>query len=209
MVHQLTHSLHSSGKLELTISNVFVQRTNFRRWLSHFDSTSNMSAFSGILDDALDLAAWTDTSEQEGIQDELDTDRKLEHRYHYRHQGLVYSKERSHAGNSVIAYHYYGKVCYGTIQHINALSSGEVILGVLPYQPLPRNRDDPFSRYASHFPARLLSNRRGNETLLKIADVKCHCARYALSKDEIMLAELSRVRSTSIFSLVDLISFKD
>jgi hypothetical protein len=128
-----------------------------------------------------------------GSDDLLDDLTPLGPRAHYRHNGRIFSRQQSHAGNSLIAYESQGRIKHGTIQGIEVLKSQDALLHVIPYVPYPDNHKDRFSCYAPHFPARLLTNKEGNIEDVPISAVKCHCARYHVSEDSVLMLELARV----------------
>ena len=177
------------------MSNVFAQRSNFRRWLHRIPYSQERQSFGKIFDQLLDTAGWTDQPTYEDIpidEYDLDDDQASIKRAHYRYNGIIYSRQSTHVGNSIVAYNRQGNTYYGCIQSITVLKSKQVTFEVMPYNTL-NNQDDYFSRYAPHFPVQLLSTSQGEAAHVPISAILCHCARYHVSDEHVVLLQLSRV----------------
>jgi hypothetical protein len=164
-----------------------------------------MAEFGETFDNALNKSAgWLDPLADGSLVEPILEFVGAKEPANYRYKGLVFSKEETHSGNSVITY---GESNYGTIQRI-VVTKGEraenVLLSVKPYLPYSDRGDGEYShvsRYAPDFPAAVMSTEQGEETQIQITDVKCHCARYHISKRVILLVALLKVSPSLCFVL--------
>jgi hypothetical protein len=172
------------------MGTVFIQRANLRRYLMHMSPIPELRNFGAALDDALDTAGYRDPySDEQGPLAGESFNSEGKEPAHFRYKGVVYSRDSTHRGNSVIAF---GSARYGIIKVIKLLKSGQVVLTVKPYTSFLGDTTH-FSRYAPHFPIELVSAKEGPQMEVPITDVMCHCARYRISKRAILLLKLMRV----------------
>lgn len=189
------------GELEVTMATIFARRANFKRWLTRSDLSKEMQIFRDLLSGVVEAVDWAGQSFDEDPENissiEIDRDMfdnlREGHHANFRHRGVIYSRQSTHVGNSLIAFEKEGKTFYGSIQSIVTLKSQETVFEVKPYHPLSADIDDAFSRYAPHFPAQLVSSREAETEYITKYAIKSHCARYWVSKDSILMIKLSRV----------------
>lgn len=181
------------GQLEITMATIFARRANFKHWISRYGISREMESFRHVLSGFLEIIGWSD---EPTADDETNLELTVEtegERARYRHKGFVFSREQTHVGNSLVAYEKQGRLCYGSIQRIVVLKSREVVLTIRPYCALPSSNIDLFSSYAPHFPAQLVSGENGELEEIPMSAIKCHCARYQISKNSVVMVELSQV----------------
>jgi hypothetical protein len=188
------------------MAKVFARRANFKLLLSRLSRISpHMKALLDIID-AARHSDWDEEVDEEEANhpDFVEASDDTQERAHIRHRGVIFSREQSHVGNSIIAYEKSPRstsTSYGTIETIKTIiktvESREAVIAVSirvkPYLPLPAGFDNCFSRYAPHFPTQLVSNERGELEEIPISSIKCHCARYQASRHSMLMVELSRV----------------
>lgn len=119
---------------------------------------------------------------------------------HYRHNGVNFSRAKTHMGNSLILYYPTPdsvSPIAGSIQKITTSNIG-VRLHIQRQTSLAPGQCDPFMRYPS-FPARTYSAEMQQMSRLDIIEfpsVVTHVARYEF-KDRAVIIDLSRVRANS------------
>jgi hypothetical protein len=191
------------------MATVFARRANFKRWLSRNTITPQMKSFREVFSKMLGSIGWLDGKLDDGgnedslfeVESELHSGPREGSIAHYSHEGKIYSRGSAHTGNSLIAYEKHEKIYYGSIETITKLKSKEVVFQVTAYKEQLNEHSDAFSRYAPHFPAQLLSSKLHEPEEISISAVKCHCARYMVSKDSVLMIRLLRVSKYYTMSL--------
>lgn len=110
-----------------------------------------------------------------------------------RRDGVMYSVNSAHAGNSQIYFYPNGDLA-ASIKHIFDAGDG-TRLAIHRAQTLPEYMSHPFSRYP-HFPAKLYGPYI--TTNLEIVDpawIYCHYARWAMDANHVIILKLIRVSS--------------
>ncbi|KAG0699831.1 hypothetical protein DFH29DRAFT_754332, partial [Suillus ampliporus] len=111
--------------------------------------------------------------------------------------GIVYSRASTHVGNSQVFYYSQGdrlsSPVPGSIQHIYATPTGELVFAVHKLLPRHDQSIDPFAMYP-HFPAKMYSSSSSSHLEnVKVSWVVSHFARWAVSSDTVVILSLSRV----------------
>jgi hypothetical protein len=113
--------------------------------------------------------------------------------------GVIYSRASTHVGNSQVLFYPCGdrlsSPVPGSIQHIYAMPTGELVFAVHRHLPLDRHDRviDPFAMYPD-FPAKLyLSSLSSHLENVKVSWVISHFVRWDISSDHVAILSLSRV----------------
>lgn len=111
--------------------------------------------------------------------------------------GIVYSTEDTHKGNSIIGYYTVrgsDSTSIGVIQHI-AVSNESTFLVVRPFLPLPAGEYDHFAAYED-FPARTYIDHKNGQNLVVLDlawQVRSHCAVFHVPESiKVVVVSLSR-----------------
>jgi len=117
-----------------------------------------------------------------------------------RHEGVVYSRSRTHHGNSQILFYPNGDRRHPPLPALIdkiSRSEGEITLTVRCYRER-HSQIDPFERF-QHFDAKLYSSQVANSTLeVKLPWIKCHFAAYEWTKKDTAILSLSRVSNMNM-----------
>ncbi|KAG1869324.1 hypothetical protein C8R48DRAFT_671285 [Suillus tomentosus] len=112
--------------------------------------------------------------------------------------GAIYSRASTHVGNSQVFFYPQGdrssSPIPGSIRHIYATPTGELVLAVQRYISLGRDDHvvDPFAMYPG-FPAKLYSSSLSSHLeSVKISWVVGHFARWKVSSDHAVIVSLCR-----------------
>ena len=196
--------------MEFTLANVFARRGNLLRWLRRHDAPEEIRELAVSIDGALGkpelLESLVDVVEEldmnlpfgdeEVVMNNFSKENKSRvsiRRGHWRDpKGINYLRDTTHAGNSIIAYHDRNEVAYGSITEIWDTQDG-CVLEIKPYAMLPPGVHDNFKPYTPDFPAKTLSTKQTRTCRIPASSIKCHCARYKISDDSVVLVELSEV----------------
>jgi len=177
--------------LEQTILESYSKGANLWQWLRCPNCPEVIRQFKALFDQAFSPHIHPDSNPQ------MRTGPLPVEVAHYKHNGVNYSRERTHVGNSLILYY---PTCDavspipGSIQKITTSTLG-VRLHVQCQKALKPDQWDPFARYPS-FPARMYSAEMESMSRLDIVDlssIATHVARYKC-KDRAVIVDLSRVR---------------
>jgi hypothetical protein len=124
-------------------------------------------------------------------------------RAHLKFDGVIYSRASTHIGNSQVFFYPQGdrlsSPVPGSIRHIYATPTGELVFAVHKLLPLHDQTIDPFAMYP-HFPAKMFSSSFSSHLEnVKVSWVVGHFARWAVSSDTVVILSLSRVSTVIHF----------
>ncbi|KJA16575.1 hypothetical protein HYPSUDRAFT_1064401 [Hypholoma sublateritium FD-334 SS-4] len=179
------------GPLEQTILESYSKGANLRRWLRRSDCPEVIRQFKVLFDKAFSSHIHADSEPR------LNSGPLPVEVAHYRHDGVNFSRAKTHMGNSLILYYptpTSASPIAGSIQKITTSNQG-VRLHVQRQASLEPGQRDPFMRYPS-FPAKTYSAEMQHMSHLDIIgfpSVVTHVARYEF-KDRAVIMDLSRVR---------------
>lgn len=199
--------MQPQGELESTLVHAYLRGSALRRWLAAEDNHEAVKYVSNLLTDAFppnkglhreislsDLSKDMEVDVEDPI-DSREISQLLLSRLHdsrrrrdsetrlykrVRINGVIYSCDSTHLGNSLIQYRPIKSsrgTLVGQINHIIS-DSGTVFLAIQSHKPLPKTQVDPFSRYLD-FPAQLVSFEL-NERLdiIETEQIVAHVARF-------------------------------
>ncbi|KAG2139210.1 uncharacterized protein EDB93DRAFT_1090238 [Suillus bovinus] len=122
---------------------------------------------------------------------------------------VIYSRASTHIGNSQVFFYPQGDQLTspvpGSIHHIYAMPTGELVFAVLRQLPLNRHNHtiDPFAVYPD-FPAKLYSlNLSSYLETIKVSWVIGHFAQWQILSDHVAILSLCRV-STVILKIISI-----
>lgn len=136
---------------------------------------------------------------------------KVAVRAQHLHDGVVFSRSKTHVGNSLIMYYPDGNrrdpPIPAEIENIVVGMDQRYTYVVRRQLPAPPGTVDPFAPYL-HFPAKVFSSKISS-TLETVSPewVMSHYARWKLDKDRVVVLNLSRVRKVLRYTLEPLSSF--
>ncbi|KAJ6484909.1 hypothetical protein C8R45DRAFT_829718 [Mycena sanguinolenta] len=191
---------HVGGELEGTIVRSFWRGANLRRQLNRPDCPKMIKQFKVLFD--LTFSPHRDRSAK-SVPNPDGKDRA-----HYTHQGINYSRDTTHLGNSLVLYYPSSDAASttaGSIQRISA-ENGQTYFHIRRQAPLPAGKFDPFLPFP-YFPAKTYSSKMSAlEDKVPPELVLSHCARYKFSDDRAVIIDLSRVRSVCMLKKLMLIA---
>ena len=206
-----------SGQIESTLLNSFLKASKLKRWLARTDCPRVFQEIWELFERVY-APKTHDSDEDMRDNSEVSTPtrnapddlkcllgrncEKVSMRARLRRNGVMYSINSTHAGNSQIYFYPNGdstaSPVTASIQHIFNTGDG-TRLAVYCAQTLPDHIPDPFARYP-HFPAKLYSSYI--KTTLEEVDpawIYCHYARWVVDDDYTVILKLTRVSSFLIF----------
>ncbi|KAF9555250.1 hypothetical protein CPC08DRAFT_611241, partial [Agrocybe pediades] len=164
------------GALEKTMLESYSKGANLRRWLRRADCPEVLRHFKALFDKAFSPHVRAESEPR------LQTSPLPVEVAHYKHNGINFSRARTHVGNSLVLYYPTPNSINpiaGSIQKITTSTAG-VRLHIQRQAPLKEGQRDPFARYP-HFPARTYSSEMQKMPRLDVvgfSSVVSHVARY-------------------------------
>jgi hypothetical protein len=198
----------------------FIKVTKLRCWLSRPDCPPVIQECK-VLFDSMYSPKSTTSLEEELAEDPLDDSvqpppsaiavavpedlymlikqRKAIVRARLKFNGVIYSRASTHVGNSQVLFYPCGdrlsSPVPGSIQHIYAVPTGELVFAVHRHLALnrPDRAIDPFAMYPD-FPAKLYSSSLSSHLEnVKVSWVISHFVRWEISSNHVVILSLSRV----------------
>lgn len=122
---------------------------------------------------------------------------------HLKFDGVIYSRASTHVRNSQFIFYPQGDQLLspvpGSIQHIYATPTGELVFAVHKLLPLHDQTIDLFAMYP-HFPAKMFSSSfYSHLENVKVSWAVGHFARWAVSSDIVVILSLSHVSTVIHF----------
>jgi hypothetical protein len=209
----------SQGQLEATMLSTFTRSAKLKQWIARPDSPPFLKECKRYLDKAFsttsedsnhvaDSAFRAIPAELRGV---IPAGSRVATRARHLHDGVVFSRSKTHVGNSLIMYYPNGNrrdsPIPAEIENIVVGMDQKYTYVVRRQLPAPPGTVDPFAPYL-HFPAKVFSS-KVSSTLEVVSPhwVMTHYARWNLDRDRVVVLDLSRVRMLLRYSIDTLLSF--
>ncbi|KAI9451864.1 hypothetical protein HD554DRAFT_2032844 [Boletus coccyginus] len=196
------------GQLESTILSCYIQSAQLKAWLARDECPPAIKECQTLFHKAFTPSEHEDTVDVSHAQlyptpaelHALIPQRSVTLHARFSANGVVYSRNSTHIGNSLIAYHVGGNASLpavpGSIKYIFGIDS-KIYFAVQRQNAAPAGTLDPFRHYP-HFPARIYSETLST-TLERVepAWVLAHYVRWRFAPGYVAILTLFRVRSYS------------
>lgn len=196
----------SLGQLEATMLSAFSRAAKLKQWIARPDCPAFLKeckryfdkAFSATPEDSNHVADSAFRPVPAELRATIPAGPKVAIRARHLHDGVVFSRSRTHVGNSLIMYYPDGNrqdpPIPAEIENIVVGMDQRYTYVVRRQLPAPPGTVDPFAPYL-HFPAKVFSSKISS-TLETVSPewVMSHYARWKLDKDRVVVLNLSRVR---------------
>ncbi|TDL19964.1 hypothetical protein BD410DRAFT_815795 [Rickenella mellea] len=218
-LQRLPHN-HRFGQLEHTVLRAFLKASKLRQWLARSDCPAAIKECKALFDKSYTSkpddysgggehrdSVFLNPSDLRG-QDRREVPvpkdlrpltklSKVVMHARWTQNGVVYARASTHLGNSLVYFYPHDDISHvpvpGSIKYI-LNHANQVVFAIQRQLDVTPGVVDPFAPYPD-FPAKLYSSAVRKELeLVKPSLILCHYARWAISKEHVVILSLSKVR---------------